>query len=161
MNILVTGGAGYIGSTVARQLLDAGHSVSVFDNLSSGHRAAVPKAATFVQGDILDRAALDSVLGGAHFAAVMHFAAFIEAGESMREPGRFFRNNVTGALTLIDAAVAHDVQRFVFSSTAGVYASRMARWRRLTRSRRPASTAPPNTWSSRRWSGITRSTGCA
>ena len=124
MNILVTGGAGYIGSTVARQLLDAGHSVTVFDNLSSGHRAAVPKAATFVQGDILDRAALDSVLGGAHFAAVMHFAAFIEAGESMGEPGRFFRNNVTGALTLIDAAVAHDVQRFVFSSTAGVYASK-------------------------------------
>lgn len=124
MNILVTGGAGYIGSTVARQLLDAGHRVTVFDNLSSGHRAAVPEGAAFVRGDILDRAALDAVLGGESYAAVMHFAAFIEAGESMREPGRFFRNNVTGALTLIDAAVAHNVQRFVFSSTAGVYASK-------------------------------------
>ncbi|MEZ4768734.1 MAG: UDP-glucose 4-epimerase GalE [Caldilineales bacterium] len=124
MNILVTGGAGYIGSTVARQLLDAGHRVTVFDNLSSGHRSAVPEAAAFVRGDTLDRAALDAVLGGEPFDAVMHFAAFIEAGESMREPGRFFRNNVTGALTLIDAAVAHDVGRFVFSSTAGVYASK-------------------------------------
>ena len=124
MNILVTGGAGYIGSTVARQLLDAGHRVTVFDNLSSGHRAAVPKTAAFVPGDILDRTALDAVLAGEPFDAVMHFAAFIEAGESMREPGRFFRNNVTGALTLIDAAVAHGVGRFVFSSTAGVYASK-------------------------------------
>lgn len=124
MNILVTGGAGYIGSTVARQLLDAGHSVSVFDNLSSGHRAAVPEAAAFVRGDMLDRDALDAALSSESFDAVMHFAAFIEAGESMREPGRFFRNNVTGALTLIDAAVAHGVQRFVFSSTAGVYASK-------------------------------------
>ncbi len=124
MNILVTGGAGYIGSTVAQQLLDAGHSVTVYDNLSSGHRAAVPAAASFVRGDTLDRAGLDAVLGGAAFDAIMHFAAFIEAGESMREPGRFFRNNVTGALTLIDALIAHRVPRFVFSSTAGVYASK-------------------------------------
>jgi UDP-glucose 4-epimerase len=124
MNILVTGGAGYIGSTVAQQLLDAGHCVAVYDNLSSGHLAAVPAAAAFVRGDTLDRTALDAVLGGQPFDAVMHFAAFIEAGESMREPGRFFRNNVTGALTLVDAAIAHGVPRFVFSSTAGVYASK-------------------------------------
>ncbi len=124
MNILVTGGAGYIGSTVAQQLLDAGHRVTVYDNLSSGHRAAVPAAAAFVRGDTLDRAALDAVLGSAAFDAILHFAAFIEAGESMREPGRFFRNNVTGALTVVDAAIAHGVSRFVFSSTAGVYASK-------------------------------------
>lgn len=124
MNILVTGGAGYIGSTVAQQLLDAGHRATVYDNLSSGHLAAVPAAATFVRGDTLDRAALDAVLDGEPFDAAMHFAAFIEAGESMREPGRFFRNNVTGALTLIDALIAHGVPRFVFSSTAGVYASK-------------------------------------
>lgn len=124
MNILVTGGAGYIGSTVAQQLLEAGHRVTVYDNLSSGHRAAVPAAARFVRGDTLERAALDQVLGSESFDAILHFAAFIEAGESMREPGRFFRNNVTGALTLIDAAIAHGVPRFVFSSTAGVYASK-------------------------------------
>ncbi len=124
MNILVTGGAGYIGSTVAQQLLDAGHSVTVYDNLSSGHLAAVPAGAAFMRGDTLDRAGLDAVLGGQSFDAALHFAAFIEAGESMREPGRFFRNNVTGALTLIDALIAHGVPRIVFSSTAGVYASK-------------------------------------
>ncbi|NLF76119.1 MAG: NAD-dependent epimerase/dehydratase family protein, partial [Chloroflexi bacterium] len=102
MKILVSGGAGYIGSTVAQQLLAAGHSVTVYDNLSNGHLAAVPAAATFVRGDTLDRAGLDSVFAGAGFDAVMHFAAFIEAGESMREPGRFFRNNVSGSLALIE-----------------------------------------------------------
>jgi UDP-glucose 4-epimerase len=124
MKILVTGGAGYIGSTVAAQLVAGGHQVTVFDNLSSGHANAVPAAAEFVLGDILDRAALGRVLAGAGFEAVIHFAAFIEAGESMREPGRFYRNNVTGALGLIDAAASHGVSRFVFSSTAGVYASK-------------------------------------
>ncbi len=124
MKILVSGGAGYIGSTVAQQLLAAGHSVTIYDNLSSGHLAAIPAAATFVHGNTLDRAALDATLAGAGFEAILHFAAFIEAGESMREPGRFFRNNVTGSLNLVDAAVAHGVGRFVFSSTAGVYASK-------------------------------------
>ena len=124
MKVLVTGGAGYIGSTVAQQLLDAGHLVTVLDNLSSGHRPAVPPGATFVRGETLDRALLDGVLQAGGFDAILHFAAFIEAGESMREPGRFFRNNVTGSLQLVDAAVAHGVGRFVFSSTAGVYASK-------------------------------------
>jgi len=124
MRVFVSGGAGYIGSTVAQQLLDAGHSVTIYDNLSNGHLAAIPAAATFVRGDTLDRVALDAVLAGAGFDAVLHFAAFIEAGESMREPGRFFRNNVTGSLTLIEAAVCHGVTQFVFSSTAGVYASK-------------------------------------
>lgn len=124
MKILVSGGAGYIGSTVAQQLLAAGHSVTVYDNLSNGHLAAIPAAATFVRGDTLDRAGLDSVFAGAGFDAVVHFAAFIEAGESMREPGRFFRNNVSGSLALMEAAASHGVGRFVFSSTAGVYASK-------------------------------------
>ena len=126
MHILVTGGAGYIGSAVTQQLLDSGHTVTVYDNLSNGHREAVPAGAVFVQGDILDRAALDHVLTSAPCDAVIHFAAFIEAGESMKLPGRFFYNNVTGSTTLIDAAVAHGVSRFVFSSTAGVYASKDA-----------------------------------
>ena len=124
MRVFVSGGAGYIGRTVAQQLLDAGHSVTIYDNLSNGHLAAIPAAANFVRGDTLDRVALDAVLAGAGFDAMLHFAAFIEAGESIREPGRFFRSNVTGSLTLIEAAVSHGVTQFVFSSTAGVYASK-------------------------------------
>ena len=124
MRVFVSGGAGYIGRTVAQQLLDAGHSVTIYDNLSNGHLAAIPAAANFVRGDTLDRVALDAVLAGAGFDAMLHFAAFIEAGESIREPGRFFRSNVTGSLTLIEAAVCHGVTQFVFSSTAGVYASK-------------------------------------
>ena len=124
MNILVTGGAGYIGSVVADELLKAGHTVTVYDSLVRGHRAAVPKEARFVQGDVLDHVALNRMMAGDHFDAVMHFAAFIEAGESMREPGRFFRNNVAGSLNLIEATVAHSIPRFVFSSTAAVYASK-------------------------------------
>ncbi len=123
MRVLVCGGAGYIGSTVAAELLAAGHSVTVYDSLVHGHLDAVPAGAHFVQGDILDDPTLHRVLGEGRFDAVMHFAAFIEAGESMREPGRFFRNNVAGSLELIEAAVTHGVGRLVFSSSAGVYAS--------------------------------------
>jgi len=122
MKVLVAGGAGYIGSIVADQLLGAGHEVTVFDSLVKGYRAAVPAGATFVQGTLHDRAALDAALGRAAFDAVMHFAAFIEAGESMIDPGRYFYNNVAGSLNLIEAATAHGVPRFVFSSTAAVYA---------------------------------------
>jgi UDP-glucose 4-epimerase len=123
VNILVTGGAGYIGSVTSHILLEAGHSVVVFDNLCHGYRAAVPRGATFVLGDLHDRAALDAAFGQHKPDAVMHFAAFIEAGESMREPGRFFHNNVAGSLNLIEATVAHGVRRFVFSSTAAVFAA--------------------------------------
>ena len=123
MNILVTGGAGYIGSVASHILLEAGHSVVVYDNLCHGYRAAVPKGAVFVLGDLHDRAALDAAFEQHEPDAVMHFAAFIEAGESMREPGRFFYNNVTGSLNLIQATVAHGVRRFVFSSTAAVFAA--------------------------------------
>ena len=124
MNVLVTGGAGYIGSVVANELLKAGHAVTVYDSLVRGHRAAVPAGARFVQGDILDGSALGQAMAGSRFDAVMHFAAFIEAGESMRKPGQFFRNNVSGSLNLIEATVAHSIPRFVFSSSAGVYASK-------------------------------------
>ena len=124
MKVLVAGGAGYIGSVVADELLKAGHEVTVYDSLVHGHRAAVPEAAVFVSGDILDQAALDQLMAESGFDAVMHFAAFIEAGASMREPGRFFRNNVCGSLNLIEAAVNHSVPRFVFSSSAGVYAGK-------------------------------------
>ena len=124
MKVLVTGGAGYIGSVVADELLRAGHSVTVIDSLVRGHLAAVPADATFVQGDLLDGPVLDRVLTEGRFDAVMHFAASTEAGESMREPGRFFHNNVVGSLRLIEASVAHAVSRFVLSSTAAVYASK-------------------------------------
>lgn len=126
MRVLVTGGAGYIGSTVAAQLLSVGHTVTVFDSLVKGHRPAVPAAASFVQGDILDREELDALLARGRFDAIMHFAAFAEAGESMLEPGRYFHNNVAGSIGLIETAAARGVQRFVFSSTAAVYAGKDA-----------------------------------
>jgi UDP-glucose 4-epimerase len=122
----VTGGAGYIGSIVSRQLLDGGHDVTIYDNLTHGYRAAVPDGAEFIQGDILDENKLTEALGDGQYDAVLHFAALIEAGESMLDPGRFFKNNVTGSATLIEAAVKSGVRKFVFSSTAGLYASKDA-----------------------------------
>src|SRR5271155_640247 len=122
MRVLVTGGAGYIGSVVAEELLQAGHRVVVFDNLSRGHRQAVPKNAELVVGDLADRGSVDRLLR-AHptdsrgFDAVMHFAALIEAGESMKAPEIFFRNNTANALTLLEAMLAAGVRQFVFSST--------------------------------------------
>lgn len=123
MNIFVTGGAGYIGSATAEALLKAGHSVTVFDSLSSGHRAAVPADATFIHANLSDVEKVKSVLSGGKFDAIMHFAAFIEAGESMKEPGRFFENNYVNSLRLMEQAVQNGVKRFVFSSTAAVYLS--------------------------------------
>src|ERR1700683_4869708 len=120
-SILVTGGAGYIGSVVADALLCRGYDVTVFDNLSHGDRAAVPEGAVLVPDDIGDRAALDRVFQNGKFDAVMHFAAWIETGESMQAPERYFRNNSANALTLLEATLAHKVPRFVFSSTAALY----------------------------------------
>jgi UDP-glucose 4-epimerase len=120
--ILVTGGAGYIGSVVVAQLLERGYQpVVVFDNLSHGHRAALAAGAKLIVGDIADRAALDRVFAEYQPQAVIHFAAFIEAGESMQHPERFFRNNTANALTLLEAMLAHNVKRLVFSSTAALY----------------------------------------
>ena len=121
MNILVVGGAGYIGSTVVAQLRQAGHTVVVFDNLSNGHREAVADDIPLITGDVGDAAALDAVFKQYPFDLVMHFAALIEAGESMRMPERFFRNNTANTLTLLETMLRHRVLRIVFSSTAALF----------------------------------------
>lgn len=121
MHILVTGGAGYIGSVVARQLIEAGEKVIVYDNLSHGYRAAVPQGATFIEGDVSDSARLDDVLQRFPVKAAMHFAALIESGESMKSPTIYFRNNTAGTMVLMDALMRHGVRKLVFSSTAAVY----------------------------------------
>ncbi len=123
MNIFVTGGAGYIGSATAEALLKAGHSVTVYDSLATGHRQAIPSGARFIEAPIEDRRALSKALTQQAFDAVMHFAAFIEAGESMKDPGRFYFNNLANSITLIETAHLAGVRRFVFSSTAAVYKS--------------------------------------
>ena len=121
MRVLVTGGAGYIGGVVVAQLVEAGHDVVVYDNLSRGHREVVPSAARLVVGDVGDRTALEAAFAEHRPEAVLHFAAWIEAGESMREPEKFFRNNTANALNLLETMLAHKVYRLVFSSTAAVY----------------------------------------
>jgi len=123
VNILLTGGAGYIGSSAAKILLEAGHAVTVYDSLVTGHREAVPDGAAFIQSDLADQASLGSTLQAGRFDAVMHFAAFIEAGESMHDPGKYFRNNLANSLGLLESCVRAGVERFVLSSTAAVYAS--------------------------------------
>ena len=119
--VLVTGGAGYIGGVVVAQLLQRAYDVVVLDDLSNGCRAAVPEGARLAVGDVGDRAALDRLFREYSFDAVMHFAAFIEAGESMKFPAKYFRNNTANALTLLDAVTTHKIPRFVFSSTAALY----------------------------------------
>ena len=123
MNIFVTGGAGYIGSATAEALIKAGHQVTVYDSLVTGHRAAVPEGATFLQADLSDSSALSEAFSAQKFDAVMHFAAFIEAGESMRDPGRFYQNNFVNSQVLMETAVRAGVRRFVLSSTAAVFQS--------------------------------------
>ena len=123
MNIFVTGGAGYIGSATAEALIKAGHSVTVYDSLVTGHCAAVPAGAEFVHASLDDSHALAEALTSKKYDAIMHFAAFIEAGESMKDPGRFFRNNFSNSLQLMETAVRAGVRKFVFSSTAAVYQS--------------------------------------
>lgn len=123
MNILITGGAGYIGSATTDALLKAGHSVTVYDSLITGHKKAIPGEAFFIQADLSDSHELAEALTREKFDAIMHFAAFIEAGESMKEPGRFYHNNFTNSLALIETAARAGVKRFVLSSTAAVYQS--------------------------------------
>src|SRR5664279_5471215 len=121
MRILVTGGAGYIGSVVADHLLRAGHTVTVLDNLIMGWREAVPSGAEFIHADVGDESALEPLFVSRKFDAVMHFAALIEAGESVKVPEQYFENNSLRTLTLLRAVLKHGVSRFVFSSTAAVY----------------------------------------
>jgi UDP-glucose 4-epimerase len=120
MKLLVTGGAGYIGGVASAELVRAGHDVTVFDNLSRGYRSAVPAEATLVKGDLGDRDAVGQVLSQG-FDAVLHFAAWIEAGESMKLPERYFRNNSANTLNLLEAMIEHGVNKIVFSSTAALY----------------------------------------
>jgi UDP-glucose 4-epimerase len=126
MKIMVTGGAGYIGGTVAGLLASRGHKAFVFDNLSHGRRDLVPAGVEFVEGELADRAAIEKLFieakkQGRPFDGVLHFAALIEAGESMLRPETFFRNNTASTLTLLEAMLAHGPRRLVFSSTAAVY----------------------------------------
>jgi len=121
IKILVTGGAGYIGGTVVRQLLAAGHSVTVYDNLGHGKRENVPAGVPLIVADVADAARLNDLFAKEKFDAVLHFAALIEAGESMVYPERFFANNTAATLNLLTCMAAHKVPRLVFSSTAAVY----------------------------------------
>ena len=121
MRVLVTGGAGYIGSVITAELLRAGHKVVVYYNLSNGHASAVSSGAEFVEGDIADADKLAGVIRANMVDSVIHCAALIEAGESMKVPERFFRNNTASTLTLLETMLASGVKRFVFSSTAALY----------------------------------------
>jgi UDP-glucose 4-epimerase len=118
--ILVVGGAGYIGSHMVKMLARAGHDVATLDNFSTGYRDAVV-AGRVIEGDLADRALLDRVFAQGRFDGVMHFASFIQVGESVREPGKYYRNNVFHTLNLLDAMVTHGVRAFIFSSTAAVF----------------------------------------
>src|SRR2546430_16722515 len=121
MKILVVGGAGYIGSVCAELLLNEGHDVSIFDNLSEGHRAALDPRAQFSEGDLQDRQSIEKTLAGQKPDAVMHFAANALVGESMQDPSKYFRNNVCAGINLLDAMIEADVRRFVFSSTCATF----------------------------------------
>jgi UDP-glucose 4-epimerase len=119
MRLLVTGGAGYVGGHTVRALLDAGHEVTVYDNLVYGHRETVPCELQI--GELADRSRLDALFRRGRFDAVLHFAAYAYVGESVAEPSKYWRNNVVAGLELLDAMRAHGVDRLVFSSTCAVY----------------------------------------
>ena len=121
MNVLVTGGAGYVGSVVTDGLLRAGHRVLVVDNLQQGHREAVPESADFVRADIADASALDGAFARLPIDAVMHMAGETVVEYSTTDPRRYFANNVVGGLNLLDVMLKHNVRRLVFSSSAAVY----------------------------------------
>lgn len=120
MNVLVIGGAGYIGSHTVLELCENGHSVAVFDNLSTGHLINIDSRAEFIQGDILNNDDLKDVFNG-KFDAVFHFAALKAAGESMLEPGKYATSNITGTINILNQMVGNNVTNFIFSSTAAVY----------------------------------------
>jgi UDP-glucose 4-epimerase len=121
MKVFVTGGAGYIGSVATEQLLDAGHEVTVFDNLERGHRAAVDTRAKFIEGDLRKSGDIIRAMADARPDAVMHFAAYALVNESMSQPELYFRNNVVGGINLAEAMLKANVRRIVFSSTCASY----------------------------------------
>ena len=121
MKILITGGAGYIGSIVTEVCIERGDEVTVYDNLSTGHRASVHPGANFLAGDVGDRGRISSALKESGAEAVIHMAGFIEAGESMRNPGKYFINNTCRPVEMLEAMVETGVNRILFSSTAAVY----------------------------------------
>ena len=121
MKVLVTGGAGYIGGTVARRLIVEGHEVTILDNFCHSRRDALPAQARLVEAELADRVRLDRLFAETRFDGVMHFAALIEAGESMKCPEVYFRNNTASTLTLLEAMLASGHNRLVFSSTAACY----------------------------------------
>jgi UDP-glucose 4-epimerase len=121
LKLLVTGGAGYIGSHAAHQLIDEGDQVVVLDNLYSGHRWAVPEQARFVEGNVGDTALVEQVLRDEGIEAVLHFAAHVEVGESVEQPAKYYRNNTVASLGLFEACARAGVERVIFSSTAAVY----------------------------------------
>jgi UDP-glucose 4-epimerase len=120
MNILVTGGAGYIGSVLCEELLKEDHKVVVLDNLQQGHRIAVPKNAEFISGDICNKDDVETVFGSHEIDAVMHLAAETVVESSVANPGQHFRCNVLGGINLLDAMLKYDVMKIVFSSSASV-----------------------------------------
>ena len=121
MKVFITGGAGYIGSVCSELLLNEGHEVAIFDNLIEGHRRAVDSRARFIQGDLADRDQMERALSSTRPDAVMHFAAYALVPESMRDPSKYFRNNVSNGLNLLDAMLTTGVQRIIFSSTCALF----------------------------------------
>ena len=121
MKILVVGGAGYIGSVCAELLLEQGHGVTIFDNLSEGHRRALDPRAEFVEGDLVDRQLIEKILAKQQPDAVMHFAANALVGESMQNPSKYFRNNIANGLNLLDAVISAGVEKIIFSSTCAIF----------------------------------------
>ena len=119
MNILVTGGAGYIGSTTVKRLIEQGNSVTVYDNLVYGHEDAVQ--CELIKGDLTDKEFLFTSLENKQFDAVIHFAAYAQAGESMQDPYKYFYNNITGGLNLLELMVKEKIPYIIFSSTCAIF----------------------------------------
>ncbi|HKX30446.1 MAG TPA: UDP-glucose 4-epimerase GalE [Blastocatellia bacterium] len=140
MNVLVTGGAGYIGSVVVERLIAGGHRAVVYDDLSQGHRAAVAPEAVFIEADLRDREALGQTLDRHQIEAVIHLAASSRVGESVQNPHLYFMNNISAGLTLLDAMLAAGVKRLVFSSSAAIYGAPESM--PITEEQPPAPTSP-------------------
>lgn len=121
VKVLVTGGAGYIGSHTVRVILKKGYEVVVYDNLVNGHRKSLPRGVELIEADLADVEKLDLVFAKYKFDAVVHFAGFIEAGESMKDPVKFYRNNCVNTLNLLETMMKHDVKNMIFSSTAALF----------------------------------------